>query len=212
MSYKHWNFKCVLFKHNALSCLDPALTMEILCSEWLAGLKSKQLFQINHSVCFPDLGSVLGLPKNIFWFSGCIFTFLITSSPLFKSMWNSISGQVLFSAKVKTILIGPLMMEKMIDLARTVFAMSCCLQLFSRMIFWIETSLTGTELRKLRDLWPWKTMFLVNPCVSLLCLSCSWLSVGILLVLVIVSLSRGVTAFCKGVLHPGAWEEASLFH
>lgn len=44
------------------------------------------------------------------------------------------------------------------------------------------------------------------------CVSLSVDSVGTLLFLVIVTLSSGVAVLCKGVLHPGAWEEESLFY
>lgn len=63
------------------------------------------------------------------------------------------------------------------------------------------------------DFWTFLDMadhFLVHPCVSLLCLSHGCLSVGKLLALIIITVSSGMTALWKGVLHPGAREEESL--
>lgn len=51
---------------------------------------------------------------------------------------------------------------------------------------------------------------LVIPCVSP-CVSLGWLSVEDLRALISVTVSSGVTALCKGALHPGAGKKSLSF-
>lgn len=213
MSYKHLNFKCVLLKRHALACLDPTLTVEISCSECLADRKSKQLFQINYPVCFPDLGSVLVLPKTFSDFRmhfslPCYFlpSFQVNVEWILWINFVFCPNRGHFNWSLDDV-------KEMTVLDRNDFAMSCFLQLFPWIVFWICTSLTGTDWEE-KTGWPltMANYSLVNLCVSSLCLSCSCLSVGKLLALIIITLSSGVTALCKGVLRPAAWAEESLFY
>lgn len=155
MSYKHFNFKGVALKCHVLSCFDPALAMERSCS--MCGICWSEV----KAAWFLDLVSALGLPpplqppppqkRHIHFLKhqylglylivtkGWIIFFLIISSPLLNSTWKIFSGQISFSAKIETILIAPLMIEKMTGLDRNDFAMSCYFNpmLFSHVVFWM---------------------------------------------------------------------------
>ena len=139
MSYKHLNFKCVLLKYHIFSCFDPVFTVEISCFE---SVKSTQLSHTNQPVGFSGLGSVPALLKTSSDFQ-LVFFLPADLLPLFKFHVEWFLWLILFSAKMENILISPLMMEKMTDLNKNDFVMSCYLQLSPWMVFWNQKLLTG---------------------------------------------------------------------
>lgn len=200
MSYEHLKFCC----WNTLPSLVLSQCLNRSLSEGLAHV-NQSLWHHNDttlsfaSKCFKTHLQFFLLPDYPFFL--CIIQFKMGCS----------LHKFYFLSEMETMVTNALTTEQVNMLSRNDFSVNYLRPIFlHKCLCEFKCCIRYGTRKKQGDCWTPQAS-LVNPAFALP-VSCCWLSVGKLLARIIITLSSGVTALCKGVVHPEAGREVPLFY